>query len=88
MLGWLSSKSNVCLRSVHLFYLFQSPLFYPLNSQDIDAIESTLKWDDQFFEMDQLYNSSSDDDIQHLPDNSNHFLRVILFIKSIVSGKP
>ncbi|CAF1643968.1 unnamed protein product, partial [Adineta ricciae] len=54
---------------------YQSPLFYPLNSQDIDTIESTLKWDDQFFEMDQLYNSSSDDDIQHPTDNSNHFLR-------------
>ncbi|CAF1248480.1 unnamed protein product [Rotaria sp. Silwood1] len=49
---------------------YQNPLFYPLNSQDMDSMETILKWDDQFFEIDQLYNSTSDDDI-HIHDNFN-----------------
>ncbi|CAF1192107.1 unnamed protein product [Adineta steineri] len=50
---------------------YQNPLFYPLNSQDIDSVETTLKWDDQFFEMDQSYNSTTDDEI-HIHDNFGH----------------
>lgn len=34
----------------------------------MDSIETTLKWEDQFLEMDQPNNSSSDDEI-HLNDN-------------------
>jgi hypothetical protein len=41
----------------------------------MDSIETTLKWEDQFLEMDQPNNSSSDDEI-HLNDNFNRFLRV------------
>ncbi|CAF4135173.1 unnamed protein product, partial [Rotaria sp. Silwood2] len=49
---------------------YQNPLFYQLNSQDMDSMETILKWDDQFFEIDQLCNSTSDDDI-HIHDNFN-----------------
>ncbi|CAF1005308.1 unnamed protein product [Rotaria sordida] len=50
---------------------YQNPLFYPLNSQDMDSMETILKWDDQFFEIDQLSNSTSDDDGIHIHDNFN-----------------
>lgn len=55
---------------------YQHPLYYPLNPHDIDSIETTLKWEDQFLEMDQPKNSSSDDD-NHPHDNTNCFLRNI-----------
>ncbi len=57
-----------------------------MNSQDIDSIETTLKWDEQFFEMDQLYNSTSDDEM-HIHDNFNHFLRVNIQINYLLN-KP
>jgi len=41
----------------------------------MDSIETTLKWEDQFLEMDQPNNSSTDDEI-HLNENFNHGLRV------------
>jgi hypothetical protein len=41
----------------------------------MDSIETTLKWEDQFLEMDQPNNSSTDDEI-HLNENFNHCLRV------------
>ena len=36
----------------------------------MDSIETTLKWEDQFLEMDQPNSSSSDDEI-HFNDNFN-----------------
>ncbi|CAF4268512.1 unnamed protein product, partial [Rotaria sp. Silwood2] len=53
---------------------YQNPLFYHFNSQDMDSIETTLKWEDQFLEMDQPNNSSSDDEI-HLNENFKYILR-------------
>ncbi|CAF0732521.1 unnamed protein product [Rotaria sordida] len=53
---------------------YQNPLFYRFNSQDMDSIETTLKWEDQFLEMDQPKNSSSDDEI-HLNENFKYILR-------------
>jgi hypothetical protein len=41
----------------------------------MDSMETTLKWEEQFLEMDIPNNSSSDDD-NHLNENFNHFLRV------------
>lgn len=41
----------------------------------MDSIETTLKWEDQFLEMDQPNNSSSDDEI-HLNEKFNYSLRV------------
>jgi len=46
----------------------------------MDSIETTLKWEDQFLEMDQLNNSSSDDEIR-LNENFNYSLRVNMNIK-------
>jgi hypothetical protein len=41
----------------------------------MDSIETTLKWEEQFLEMDQPNNSSTDDEI-HLNENFNHSIRV------------
>lgn len=46
----------------------------------MDSIETTLKWEDQFLEMDQLNNSSSDDEIR-LNEKFNYSLRVNMNIK-------
>ncbi|CAF3834286.1 unnamed protein product [Rotaria magnacalcarata] len=48
---------------------YQNPLFYSLNPHDTDSMETALKWDDQFFEIDQLCNTTSDDDIHVHYDN-------------------
>ncbi|UJR37883.1 hypothetical protein I4U23_030573 [Adineta vaga] len=55
---------------------YQNPLFYPLNSHDIDSMETTLKWEDQFLEMD-LPNDSSSDNENYLIDNFNYSFKNI-----------
>lgn len=52
----------------------------------MDSIETTLKWEDQFLEMDQLNNSSSDDEIR-LNEKFNYSLRVNMNIKKIYEKK-
>ncbi|CAF4736425.1 unnamed protein product [Rotaria socialis] len=54
---------------------YQNPLFYHFNSQDMDSIETTLKWEDQFLEMDQPNYSSSDDDNYFNNENFKYILR-------------
>ncbi|CAF4994194.1 unnamed protein product, partial [Rotaria magnacalcarata] len=54
---------------------YQNPLFYRFNSQDMDSIETTLKWEDQFLEMDQPNYSSSDDDNYFNNENFKYILR-------------
>lgn len=41
----------------------------------MDSVETTLRWEDQFLEMDQLNNSSSDDE-NYLHENFKYILRV------------
>ncbi|CAM4802196.1 unnamed protein product [Rotaria magnacalcarata] len=54
---------------------YQNPLFYRFNSQDMDSVETTLKWEDQFLEMDQPNYSSSDDDNYFNNENFKYILR-------------
>ena len=49
----------------------------------MDSAETILQWDDQFFEIDQLYDSVSDDE-KHVHDQFNHSLRVKYFPKRIL----
>lgn len=57
------------LRLFVLLIFYQNPLFYPLNPQEIESMETIIKWDDQFFEVDQIYNTTSDDDMHAAQDN-------------------
>jgi hypothetical protein len=50
----------------------------------MDSIETTLKWEDQFLEMDQPNYSSSDDE-NHVNENFNYLFRVnIIFFPKFI----
>ncbi|CAF1366901.1 unnamed protein product [Adineta steineri] len=65
---------------------YQNPLFYSLNSQDMDSIETTLKWEDQFLEMDQPNSSSSDNENYSYEYNIDHFMRNINGLSSSLTS--
>ena len=69
--------------SIHSF-LDQNPLFYQLNSHDIDCMETEVKWEDQFLEMD-VPNDSSSDNENYFDDNFNRSFKVNIFSPSFRS---
>ncbi|CAF1061378.1 unnamed protein product [Adineta ricciae] len=64
---------------------YQNPLFYQLNSCDIDSMETTLKWEDQFLEMD-VPNDSSSDNENYFDDNFNRSFKNIHGSSSSLTG--